>query len=107
MREVRKALFEISSKWYDLGIELNIRHPTLENIKSLSNDSGDNLRDLLQVYLKELCPTWEDIVEALRSEPINNLQLAEKISRKYCTNISESENDGEIDSAGMLSSYSY
>ena len=85
LRELINELHEALPLWYDLGIQLGIRPSNLESIRVDHHTSGRCFIEMLQVWLKTSPqPTWEAIVEALKSPIVEDHILAAKIEAKYC-----------------------
>ena len=93
----------MSSKWYDLGLELNIFPSSLDNIQKSFMDNNDCLREAIKIYLKQLGSTWEKIVAALRAPSIKNDQLAEDIEKKHCKKTISNDDTDDIDFKGKFS----
>lgn len=67
-------------KWYNIGLELGIDVTDLDEIKYTNNDIPRKcLLEMLKVWLNlvENSPTWKALSKALRTEPIDELALAE------------------------------
>ena len=87
LKNVKTAL-GIFSSWKDLGLNLGLRASALEEIEKDHKFVKDQLREVLQRWLKRIdnidknvCPTWSQLVEAV--EPINRA-LSDEIKKKYC-----------------------
>ena len=96
LREVRALLYKVRRKWYDIGIELGLKVGELDNIKAASTDHGECLTEMLKVWLKSInpLPTWKAIRDALKAEPVYEVELAEKgsyIIIRTCTQIRVSQ----------------
>ena len=78
LREVRRYLYPVRSKWYDIVIELGLKVGELDNIKS---DHGECLREMLKLWLKSInpIPTWEALGDALRAEPVDEKEIAAQL----------------------------
>ena len=86
LRTVNNAVFEMRAKWLQLGIELGVKPGTLESIKQKNmQDPNSCLPDLLTEWLKAEEPTWEKLVEALKSDTVSERNLARRIERDHCT----------------------
>ena len=83
---VRDALFDIRSKWEDIGIELLSKNDT-DAIKKepKCNNIVDYLTEMLSVYLKRAKPepSWRSIIAALKAKAVGESQLAEELEEKY------------------------
>lgn len=80
LRQVRDFLFQVRLKWYNIGLELGIDVTDLDEIKYTNNDIPRKcLLEMLKVWLNlvENSPTWKALSKALRTEPIDELALAE------------------------------
>ncbi len=82
-RKVHKLLWPVRNKWYNLGIALDVDPSTLESIKK-SNQS--NCDDCFNAMLKSCSErntiTWFGLCEALRSDTVNNEDVAQKIEEE-------------------------
>ena len=80
LKHIKKILFPVRDKWYDIGLELNVHPDTLDSIREKYPDSKDSLTEMLKVWLKtsKPLPTVEALKEALSEETIDEVELAEK-----------------------------
>ena len=83
---VRKELHEARTKWYDIGLELKVPVGTLESIEAQSDDPKKCLLEALKHWLKTVDPkpTWQVLVDALRSCVVEENQLANSLEEKHC-----------------------
>ena len=79
---LQDELYEIRSKWYDIGVQIGIEIGTLQTIRNDSSDSGEALRELLTYWLKNGTPTWEALFKALRSRPVEARTVANRLQRE-------------------------
>ena len=86
LKDVRKELWNISAKWYDIGLELGLRTGVLENIRYQNPDAPTCLREMVFHWLKKVDPppTWEGLACALESCTVGEPRLAEQMRTKYC-----------------------
>ena len=86
LKAVRNSLWDARAKWMDIGIELEIKLPCLEAIKSNHSEVGSCLTAMLTDWLKQTTPqpTWEALVDALKSQIVGDTHLADTIQSKYC-----------------------
>ena len=86
LKEVRKSVWDARTKWYDIGIELKIEVSVLDAIKHDSDEVGSCLTAMLKGWLKQTTPspTWEALVDALKSPTVGCGHLAEIIEKKFC-----------------------
>ena len=83
---VLRELHEARTKWYYIGIELKVPVGTLDSIKAQSDDAKECLLEALKHWLKtvDLKPTWQALVNALRSCVVEENQLANSLEEKHC-----------------------
>ena len=83
---IQAELFEACTKWYDIGLALNVPVTTLDSTDGQFGNHGDKLRETLKIWLRIATePTWQDIVGALKSRVISLPRLASAIEAKHCT----------------------
>lgn len=86
--DVYEELFDVSKKWYDIGLQLNLRPGVLDAIESDHYFDSVNtcLRKMLHQWLKTTIPppTWEVLASALERRTVGELQLAQQLREKYC-----------------------
>lgn len=82
---VLEELHEARTKWYCIGLKLKIPVDTLDSIKTQSDNPGECLLQALKHWLKTVDPkpTWQALVDALRSCLVEEHQLASSIEEKY------------------------
>lgn len=84
LRTLQNELHSICTKWYFLGIQLEIAIGTLKGIKQECREvAGLCLVEVLNEWLKNK-PSWKGLVEALRSPAVSETSLAHYIASKYC-----------------------
>ena len=69
-------------------LNLKVAVESLDHISTNGqfHDHGDKLREALKIWLKAVKnPTWQDIVNTLKSPVIGEPKLAEGIKAKHCT----------------------
>ena len=83
---VRKELHGIRDRWYDVGMEHDLDHGTLESIKQNFQDVSDRVCEMIASWLKEIHPppTWKALVNTLESCVIGEEQLTQRLRSKYC-----------------------
>ena len=78
LKKVRNYLWEVCTKWFDIGIELNLKPAQLEVIKC---DHAGNVQDcytqMLIQWLSQIdpLPTWYALVDALKSPAIGGVRI--------------------------------
>ena len=84
--KVYEALAEIKHKWYSLGLQLGVKTSTLDGIRSqFQHDHGMALIEVIREWLKQTVKpcSWEALVEALRTNSVNEEKTAKTIEMKY------------------------
>ena len=82
MEELNKACV----KSYNIGMLLGVEIYRLDAIKEQYNDPSDCLRETLKVWLTTYpSPTWNNIVDALRSSTVGEVRLAAYLEQRYCS----------------------
>ena len=79
-------LLDVSDKWFNLGLELQLRVGTLRRLRNEYPDLSEALREMLFHWLKKVDPppTWEGLACALESRTVGEPRLAEQLRTKYC-----------------------
>ena len=77
-------LHDISNKWYDIGLSLQVRRNVLDEIKQSEDNDETKLKKLINIWedTKSSSTTWETMIIAMESPAINNKEIAEGI-RQY------------------------
>jgi hypothetical protein len=78
--KIQRASWEGRTKWYNIGLELDIDPETLNTIKGNNDNIDDRFQAMLMTWLKMVDPrpTWEALAEALRSPIVGYEHLAER-----------------------------
>ena len=81
LRKVQRATWEARTKWYNIGLELEIDPGTLDTIKNDNDNSDDRFRAMLMTWLKMVQPkpTFAALAEALQSPTVGFGHLAEQV----------------------------
>lgn len=80
LAKLLRFLHDVRVKWYDIGIQLNISTGTLDAIRQENHsDCGKCLREMVKDWLNRKAPqaTFDDLIDALTSEPVGENTLAE------------------------------
>ena len=74
-------LSDISDKWYDIGLSLQVRRNVLDVLKQKDDDNITKLQEVINKWKNaKLSPfTWETVITALESSIISNKEIADKI----------------------------
>ena len=78
---VRDALYDVRSKWEDIGIELLDKNEIDAVKKEKGNNLVDCLTEMLSIYLKRVTPkpSWRSIIAALKAKAVGELQRAQEL----------------------------
>ena len=74
----------VSSKWYLIGIQLNVSTDKLDSQQQNGTDCKALLCNVLLTWIKTGKATWEALTEALRSDTVEEMALAEQLRSGYC-----------------------
>ena len=79
-------LTSISREWHSLAMVLKLETCQIEEIEQdYPNDVYKRKVEVITRWLKTGRGSWQALCDALRHELVQNIALAEKIERKYCT----------------------
>jgi len=82
---VQRKLYAVRNEWYNLGLELGQRASTLDSIDTrYSSDPSKCFCQVLKEWLKGIDPppTWQAMVNALKSPTVAQHHVAEEIQTK-------------------------
>lgn len=93
---VYNLLFRVKAKWKEIGLQLGVSVYSLDSIQSevAFRDDGQRLMQMLSEWLKNVTeppPSWPKVVDALRSEPVHEWNVAERVKRRHCPDYVEPE----------------
>ena len=78
-------VLDMSTEWYDLGLQLKVRIGTLDTIQADFTAAKHRLREMLKAWLTTGDnPSWKTLIDALRSRMVGASQLAAALETKYC-----------------------
>ena len=82
--ELAYLLYDISDKWYDIGLSLQVRRNVLDDLKQSEDDNISKLVEVINVWKgSQPSPdTWETVVTAIESPIVNDKETAD-IIRQY------------------------
>ena len=85
LKDLSEELVDISEKWHDLGLQLELKEGTLKAIESnYPKNAQGCLREMLSKWLDvEPRATWHTLCAALRSRSVGAETLASKLVAKY------------------------
>ena len=83
MGTVLKELKNVNKKWKFLGLELGLLGPTLDGISG--SDYEEYKMEMIRKWLNDpdYKPSWNSLVDALRSDLVEHKPIADEIERKY------------------------
>ena len=77
-----QALVDLN-KWFNLGLALGLREPSLREIQS-HHSSADHKREMLTKWLNQVdgcLPSWRGLIDSLRSPTVQAYALASRLER--------------------------
>ena len=78
-------ILDISARWYELGLQLQLKTGTLDSIQVQFSDPKRQLLEMLKTWLNTSDnTTWKTLTVALRSQSVGASQLAGVLEAKYC-----------------------
>ena len=90
---VLEEVLDVSSQWYTLGLQLQVRISMLDSIRIQFQNPRDQLLEILKTWLITCDNTsWKTLTNALRSRSVGASQLANVLETKYCL-VEETEVD--------------
>ena len=79
-----EELLDVQTKWYNLGLQLNLTVSTQERIRRDFSDPRDQFLQMLISWLSTgYEPSWTSLTDALRSRNVGACQLADRLEAKY------------------------
>ena len=88
--DVHSVLWEARSKWFNIGLQLQLKVTALKAIDEEQERLEDKLREMILSWLQhgQRC-TWRALRKALRHHTVDLPQLAQQIKTKYGSNESQ------------------
>ena len=84
LAELENNLQRVAHKSTAFGLQLGVNHPTIQAIQVQYANPYDQLREILSYRLRQLPPlTWLDVIQALRSNGMQENRLASEIESQY------------------------
>ena len=82
LEKVCDLVWDASSKWIDLGVQLHIKAAELKVIEMKCTDAGSCLKEMISTWLRMIDPppSWEGLMTALEHDSVKYGYLAEGIS---------------------------
>ena len=77
------SLITTASKWEPLGLQFGLSASDLATIRANSKDVEECLRRVLgKWHDRTVRPTWEEVIAALKAPSVDEVRLADELSRK-------------------------
>ena len=72
---------DISDKWYDLGLSLQIYSNVLDDLKESDDSNKAKLKRVVNIWkdTKSSSTTWKTVIAAVESPFVNNKETADEI----------------------------
>ena len=85
--ELFNLLVDISDKWYDIGLSLQVRRSVLDNLKHNQRDNDDKLFVVINNFLtsQSSLVNWETVITAIESPTVNDKETADLIHQYLST----------------------
>ncbi len=85
LSRLTSLLFDAGRKWHELGLQLGVRKGQLNAIEEDHRRSHRRLTEMLTSWVNgTTSPTVQKLVDALRSEDVNEEKLADKVIEMFC-----------------------
>ena len=82
---VLEGVLDAAAQWYNLGLKLKVRTATLDSIQEDFTATQHRLREMLKAWLNTGDnPSWNTLIDALKSPLVGASQLAAALETKYC-----------------------
>ena len=84
LRDVYSAVYPASTKWYAIGLQLQVSVEALESIKQKQEHHGahDHLMSVLKFWLYQGGATWRALSDALKSTTVREYHLASVVDNR-------------------------
>ena len=83
---VQNSSWDARAKWFNLGLQLNVKPSSLEAIQHKNKDHPDDcMTEMLILWLKQSNPrpSWSSLVAALKQQTVGQEDLADRIERQH------------------------
>ena len=79
--ELLQLLYDISDKWYDIGLSLQVPRNVLNDLRQSEGHNIVKLNKVLNIWndTKSSTVTWQTVITAMESSVINDKGIANKI----------------------------
>ena len=80
-----EGILDAAAQWYNLGLKLKVRTGTLDSIQEEFTATQHRLREMLKAWLNTGDnPSWNTLIDALKSPLVGASKLAAALETKYC-----------------------
>ena len=100
LKVVQETLWDVRSKWRNLGIQLDIKVEDLETIAANNSLKVDDcFTDCITQWLRQSSPppTWVSLIRALNSPTIRFQDLAKELKAKYMRSTSVTDHNEVVE----------
>ena len=97
-------LHPVRASWFKIGLELDIPHTELICFRRMHSDFSDSLCEMLMHWLKvadDPPPSWEAVITALKSQCVNEGNVAAQLESKYCAPVQRIMDESKCQPAKM------
>ena len=94
LKDAVNALHSASSKWHQIGVQLDVDTNVLRSIKQESQ--GDYLTELLDFWMRNATdppPSWRALIDALRAPTVGETRLAGELEVTYCNQTEQGKSE--------------
>ena len=85
MKYLLEDTFDAQTKWYFIGLQLDLTHSMLSAIKSNNPSTGEQYTEMLLQWINEGTATLKRLIDAIGSNTVQMNGIAEKLKEKYAT----------------------
>ena len=85
LSHVLEEAYDVSAQWYTLGLQLELKPGTLDNIQAQFSDPKRQLLEMFKTWLNTSHNTsWKTLTNALSRQSVGASHLAGILETKYC-----------------------
>ena len=87
IHELFNLLYDISDKWYDIGLSLQVRRNVLDDLKHDQMNNDDKFFVVIHNFLtsQSSLVNWETVIGAIESPTVNDKETADLIHQYFST----------------------
>ena len=104
LKVVQNSIWDARAKWFNLGVQLNVKPTSLEAIQQYDKDPDNCITKVLTVWLKQSNPrpTWSSLVVALKQQTDGLEELADRIERQHLKHTTSGNEESHANTAIRL-----